>query len=459
MGKLNVEKIIAENKFNRFHFWLIFWSFIIILFDGYDIVVYGTAVPVLIEEWGLSSVEAGAMGSAGLFGMLFGAVLLGMIADRFGKKKVVILSILLFSVFTFLCGLAGSPSQFTVYRFLAGLGLGGVMPNVIAICTEYAPARLRSFVISFVLVAYSIGGMLAPVLGITLMPHFGWDSLFLVAGFPLLLIPVLLKVIPESTAYLLQKGKKDDVIRILSKVVPDVRISRDADLTVSEVVQSKVPLIGLFKNKRARSTILFWITYFMSLLMVYGLNTWLPNLMIEAGYGLNSSLAFLMVLQGGSIIGTITVAHLSMKYDFKKMLASLYALGAVAIALLGLGGYTLYIYLLVGIAGASSIGAQHLIQAYVSQYYPPNIRSTALGVASGMGRLGGCWDRRSEVFFCLYRRPFKSISSHLLFRELSPQLHWHSYQETGPMLTKSKLLQNMKINMMSNQKQEYDFAG
>lgn len=119
MGKLNVEKIIAENKFNRFHFWLIFWSFIIILFDGYDIVVYGTAVPVLIEEWGLSSVEAGAMGSAGLFGMLFGAVLLGMIADRFGKKKVVILSILLFSVFTFLCGLAGSPSQFTVYRFLA----------------------------------------------------------------------------------------------------------------------------------------------------------------------------------------------------------------------------------------------------------------------------------------------------------------------------------------------------
>lgn len=123
--------------------------------------------------------------------------------------------------------------------------------------------------------------------------------------------------------------------------------------------------------------------------MVYGLNTWLPNLMIEAGYGLNSSLAFLMILQGGSIIGTIAVARLSLKYDLRVMLAILYAIGAFAIGLLGFGGNVMYIYLLVGIAGASSIGAQHLIQAYVSQYYPPSIRSTALGIASGIGRVGG----------------------------------------------------------------------
>lgn len=351
--------------------------------------IYGTVVPVLIEEWGLTSVEAGAMGSYGLFGMLFGAILLGMLADRFGKKNVMVLSIILFSGFTVLCGFAGSPTEFSIYRFLAGLGLGGIMPNVIAICTEYAPSRLRSVVVSIVLIAYSVGGMLAPIFGITLMPNFGWELLFWFGGIPLLLLPIIFKYVPESSAFLLQKGREQDVKNILARVDDKLDLSENVELTTNDAPQSKVPVIGLFKNKRALSTILFWITYFCSLLMVYGLNTWLPNLMIEAGYGLNSSLAFLMILQGGSIIGTIAVARLSLKYDLRVMLAILYAIGAFAIGLLGFGGNVLYIYLLVGIAGASSIGAQHLIQAYVSQYYPPSIRSTALGIASGIGRVGG----------------------------------------------------------------------
>lgn len=389
MKTLNLEQTIGNTKFNRFHFWLIFWGFVIILFDGYDIVIYGTVVPVLIEEWGLTSVEAGAMGSYGLFGMLFGAILLGMLADRFGKKNVMVLSIILFSGFTVLCGFAGSPTEFSIYRFLAGLGLGGIMPNVIAICTEYAPSRLRSVVVSIVLIAYSVGGMLAPIFGITLMPNFGWELLFWFGGIPLLLLPIIFKYVPESSAFLLQKGREQDVKNILARVDDKLDLSENVELTTNDAPQSKVPVIGLFKNKRALSTILFWITYFCSLLMVYGLNTWLPNLMIEAGYGLNSSLAFLMILQGGSIIGTIAVARLSLKYDLRVMLAILYAIGAFAIGLLGFGGNVMYIYLLVGIAGASSIGAQHLIQAYVSQYYPPSIRSTALGIASGIGRVGG----------------------------------------------------------------------
>lgn len=389
MKTLNLEQTIGNTKFNRFHFWLIFWGFVIILFDGYDIVIYGTVVPVLIEEWGLTSVEAGAMGSYGLFGMLFGAVLLGMLADRFGKKNVMILSIILFSGFTVLCGFAGSPTEFSIYRFLAGLGLGGIMPNVIAICTEYAPSRLRSVVVSIVLIAYSVGGMLAPIFGITLMPNFGWELLFWIGGIPLLLLPIIFKYVPESSAFLLQKGREQEVKNILARVDDKLDLSENVELTTNDAPQSKVPVIGLFRNKRALSTILFWVTYFCSLLMVYGLNTWLPNLMIEAGYGLNSSLAFLMILQGGSIIGTIVVARLSLKYDLRVMLAILYAIGAFAIGLLGFGGNVMYIYLLVGIAGASSIGAQHLIQAYVSQYYPPSIRSTALGIASGIGRVGG----------------------------------------------------------------------
>ncbi|RLL46582.1 MFS transporter [Oceanobacillus piezotolerans] len=389
MKKINPEELIATSKFNRFHLQLIFWGFIIILFDGYDLVVYGTVVPVLIEEWNLSSVEAGAMGSYGLFGMVFGAIVLGMLADRFGRKNIMILSVFLFSFFTMLCGFTDNPTSFSIFRFLAGLGLGGVMPNVIALSTEYAPSRIRNIVVSIVLVSYSVGGMLAPLFGITLMPSLGWEVVFWIAGIPLLLIPFIYKKMPESSSYLIRKGRDKDLIRILSKVNPAVQLPKHVEFSNDDHLKTKVPFVGLFQNKRAMSTILFWTTYFMSLLMVYGLNTWLPNLMIEAGYGLNSSLAFLMVLQGGSIIGTILIARLSMKYDFRIMLALLYAIGGIAITLLGFGGNSMYIYLLVGIAGASSIGAQHLIQAYVSQYYPPAIRSTALGICSGIGRFGG----------------------------------------------------------------------
>src|SRR5699024_1454994 len=156
-------------------------------------------------------------------------------------------------------------------------------------------------VVSIVLVAYSVGGMLAPVFGLTLMPNFGWEMLFWLGGIPLLLIPLIYKKVPESSAFLLQKGRKKEVVEILSKVDDQADFSSEIEITTNDQVQSKMPIVGLFKNKRAASTLLFWVTYFMSLLMVYGLNTWLPNLMIEAGFALDSSLAFLMILQGGSI--------------------------------------------------------------------------------------------------------------------------------------------------------------
>lgn len=386
---VHLEQIIHASKFNRFHFWLVALCFLIILFDGYDLVVYGTVVPVLIKEWQLSPVEAGTIGSYGLFGMVFGAVLLGMMADRYGRKPAIILSLFLFSFFTMLCGFADNPTIFSVYRFLAGLGLGGIMPNITALLTDYAPARLKSLLVTVVLCGYSVGGMLAPVFGMTLMPVFGWEAVFWVAGTGLLFIPLIYQYVPETAARLVQTGNKKEIIRVMAKVNPEVTLSERDEFMIDHQAGAKVPVVELFRQKRAFSTILFWTTYFMSLLMVYGLNTWLPNLMIKAGYGLNSSLAFLMILQGGSIVGAITIARLSSTYDLKKMLSFLYAIGAVAMTLLGMGGNVLYIYVLVAIAGASSVGAQHLIQAYVSQYYPPSVRSTALGTASGMGRFGG----------------------------------------------------------------------
>jgi MFS transporter, AAHS family, benzoate transport protein len=389
MKTINSTEVIANSKFNRFHLGLLLWSFVIILFDGYDLVVYGTVVPSLIEEWNLSSVEAGAIGTYGLFGMMFGAIFFGTLADRIGRKNVIAITLVLFSLFTFLCGFAETPTTFSTFRFLAGLGLGGIMPNVIALLTDYAPKTMRSMIVSIVLCGYSVGGILAPLIGIFIMPTFGWESIFWFAGLPLLLLPIMYKQLPETASYLIRTGKKEKLIATLAKVSPESHFSQHDDVIDIKIQESKVPIIGLFKENRAFSTVMFWIAFFSCLLMVYGLNTWLPKLMMEAGYGLNSSLGFLIALQGGAIIGTLIIGRLCDKYGSKKMLVPMYASGAVALTLLGFGGNTFVIYLLVAIAGAATIGAQNIVQAYVSQYYPPTIRSTALGMASGVGRTGG----------------------------------------------------------------------
>lgn len=389
MKTINSTEVIANSKFNRFHLGLLLWSFLIILFDRYDLVVYGTVVPSLIEEWNLSSVEAGAIGTYGLFGMMFGAIFFGTLADRIGRKNVIAITLVLFSLFTFLCGFAETPTTFSTFRFLAGLGLGGIMPNVIALLTDYAPKTMRSMIVSIVLCGYSVGGILAPLIGIFIMPTFGWESIFWFAGVPLLFLPIMYKQLPETASYLIRTGKKEKLIATLAKVSPESHFSQNDEVLDLKIQETKVPILGLFKENRAFSTVMFWAAFFSCLLMVYGLNTWLPKLMMEAGYGLNSSLGFLIALQGGAIIGTLIIGRLCDKYGSKKMLVPMYASGAVTLTLLGFGGNTLVIYLLVAIAGAATIGAQNIVQAFVSQYYPPFIRSTALGMASGVGRTGG----------------------------------------------------------------------
>lgn len=389
MAKVNTAEIISNSKFNRFHLGLAIWGFLIILFDGYDLAVYGTVVPVLIKEWNLTTVEAGAMGSYGLFGMMFGAIFFGILADRIGRKAVIIITLTLFSLFTLLCGFAETPTMLSTYRFLAGLGLGGIMPNVIALVTDYAPKSTNIKLVSIMLTSYSVGGILAPLFGIFLMSTFGWEAIFWFAGLPLLALPLLMRQLPEAANHLIKRGKKEKLLAILSKVNPDITFDKKDEFMAIKGADSKVPVIGLFKEKRALSTFMFWIAFFSCLLMVYGLNTWLPNLMIKAGYALNSSLAFLIVLQGGAIIGTLFISQLCEKYGSKKILMPTYISGAVALTLLGFGGHTFFIMLLVAVAGFATIGAQYIINAYLSQYYPGQIRSTALGVASGVGRTGG----------------------------------------------------------------------
>ena len=180
MKKINPMNVIDDSRVHSFHIWLIVWLFIIIAFDGYDVVIYGAAVPLLIEEWGISDVTAGAIGSYTVLGTAIGAVLFGLLADKIGRKKVIIFTTFLFSFFTMLSGFANGPTLFIVCRIIAGIGLGGVMPNVIALTTEYAPRRVRTAIVSFVFCGYSVGALAAALSSRSLLPVVGWEPIFLV---------------------------------------------------------------------------------------------------------------------------------------------------------------------------------------------------------------------------------------------------------------------------------------
>src|SRR4051794_27801603 len=196
--KIDALKFIEEAKFNRFHLTLVILGLIILLFDGYDLVIYGAVVPVLMEEWSLSAIEAGALGSYALIGMAIGSMFLGTMGDKLGRKRVIIFCVLLFSLFTLLIAFTNSPLTFGICRFIAGLGLGGVMPNIISLMSDYAPKRIRATLITIMCSGYGIGGVLSAVLSMWFIQDFGWRSVFYFGAAPLLLVIPIIFLLPDS---------------------------------------------------------------------------------------------------------------------------------------------------------------------------------------------------------------------------------------------------------------------
>lgn len=388
MNSINLQQIIDQAKFNGFHLLLVFYCFLIIVFDVYDLVVFGVVLPVLMEEWNLSPVEAGMLGSYALFGMMFGAIFFGSLSDRIGRKKCIILCMLLFSTFSFLVTFSSGPTSFGIMRFIAGLGIGGLMPNAVALITEYAPQKNKSFLSTLMFSGYGVGGILAAILGVWLLPLYGWKIMFYIGTAPILAIPLIIKYVPESIGFLYQKNKKIEVLKVIQRIDASVELNA-SDSFVMPGKSDNVSIGQLFKNGRLVSTLMFWISFFMCLLMVYGLNSWLPKLMFKAGYPLGSSLMFLFALNLGGMIGAIVGGKLGDKFHLKRVLIIFLSIASISLFLLGFKGNSVSLYLLIAIAGATTIGTQILLYTYVAQYYPMDIRSTGIGWVSGVGRLGG----------------------------------------------------------------------
>ena len=278
--------------------------------------------------------------------------------------------------------------QFGVLRFIAGLGIGGVMLNVVSLMSEYSPKRSRSTLVALMFSGYAVGGMLSAGLGIWIVPTYGWQVMFFLAIVPMLAVPLIIRSLPDSVGFLLAQGKTDTVRTVMRQVAPQLMIQDQDSFSVTASPSRKAAMAELFSQGRAMSTAMFWLAFFCCLLMVYALGSWLPKLMSLAGYPLSSSLLFLMILNVGAIVGAIGGGWLSDRFSLKSVLVTFFLFGSIALVLLGYKNPMWVLYTMVAIAGATTIGSQIILYAYVAQYYPAHVRSTGLGWASGIGRNG-----------------------------------------------------------------------
>ena len=390
MRIVQTSQILAKSKFNKFHLLVFLWCFFAIAFDGFDIALYGIGLPLMIEDYNLTVVEAGAIGSYAVFGMMIGTFLLGTLSDFIGRKKVLAICMGIFSVFSLLAGLAPNATVFAIMRIISALGMGGLMPAVIAVMTEYSPKKKRALTVATMYCGYSIGSILASLIGIYLMESLGWRFLYFLGVLPLLAIPFFLKHFPESMSHLIIQKQGDKIASILNKVDPSGNYQPTDDFEYNNVKEqaSGSPVRKLFSDNRAISTIAFWVIVFSTLLMIYSLNTWLPKIMQSSGYGISSSLSFMLVLAVGQIGGSLLGGYLIEKLGHRKVLFFMFLIGAICFISLSLSSNSLILYALVTICGACTGGTQNLVNPYISEFYPREIRTTGLSAAVGVGRVG-----------------------------------------------------------------------
>jgi MFS transporter, AAHS family, benzoate transport protein len=390
MRRIIALEVVANSRFNRIHLMVYLWCFFGIAFDGYDIALYGVSLPWLMKEWNLTSIQAGAIGSYSLVGMMIGALVFAPLADKIGRKKVLAICMVLFSVFTFLGGFVNNPTTFIVIRFIAALGIGGFPANVISLMTEYSPKKNRAIIVATMYCGYSIGGIFSSLIGMYIVPEFGWRVLYWVGIIPLLVFPLFMKQFPESLSFYILKNQTKKLAEILNRIDPFGNYKENEDYQFEQVQKESkgFPVRKLFANKRAISTFAFWTAVFSCLLMVYGLNTWLPKIMQQSGYGLTSSLSFNLVLCIGQVGGSLIGGFLADKVGHRKVLVSMYVLGALCFIVLSITSNVFALYLLVALGGACTVGTQNLANPYISEFYPNEARATGIGWALGIGRIG-----------------------------------------------------------------------
>jgi AAHS family 4-hydroxybenzoate transporter-like MFS transporter len=364
----------------------------LVFFDGFDAQVIGYVAPVISNAWHLPAGALGPTFSAGLIGLMMGALGIAPLADQFGRRPIIIASTCVFGLLSLATAGASSITSLFVLRFLTGLGLGGCMPNAIALTSEYSPHRRRSMLVILMFIGFTLGSLCAGMVSTQLIQRYGWPAVFMVGGIlPLLAVLLLFFALPESIDFLVLTARKPrEIGRLMRRLAPGLSDTEGATFSVRHESTQRVSLKLLFRDECRRNTLLLWVIFFMSLLDIYLLVSWLPTTVSSTGATIRTAILVGMMLQIGGLVSSLPMGWIIDRFSARAALAPAYLVAALCIAIIGkyAGGSTLSTLLVVFGAGAGILGGQNAANAVAAMTYPTLVRSTGVGWALGIGRIG-----------------------------------------------------------------------
>lgn len=387
---IDVGALIERKNFSPLQISVVALLCLLMSLEGYDMQALAYAAPAIMREWGTERAAFGWVLSASLLGYLIGALVLTQLSDTLGRKRLLIAGTLVFSLFTLATAFATSPMEIWVFRFFAGIGVGGTMPTGIALVAEYVPTRKRGTMIGVLFVGYTLGSALGGFLAAWMVPAYGWHTVFLVGGLaPLPIITAIAIFLPESIRFLIvSNAPRTRISAIVRRLGDDAPLQGDERFTVQEDAKQKVAVVGLFSNGRAAMTTLLWFAFVASFMGHHFLTTWLPTLMSDAGLSIAWASSVGAIFQLGGTAGSLLVGMMLDRWGI-RIVAATFVFAGLFVAPLGLlTGAGPALLLLTFIAGTCVLGGQNGLNALSGSLYPTSMRASGAGWALGVGRIG-----------------------------------------------------------------------
>jgi MFS transporter, AAHS family, 4-hydroxybenzoate transporter len=388
---ISISEILDDNPFSLYQVWVCLLCFLIMFCEGYDLMVIGVTMPKIADFLHCKPAELGLAVSAGQVGPLIGAVVLGMVADKWGRRRTLIVSAFIFAVFTFMISHMTSLTDLALYRLLAGIGLGGAVPNALAFGSEWAASNKRATLATTMYAGVAVGSMAVGFLAAYMLPAYGWQSMYRLGGaMPIAIAIILIAFLPETLEYTFRGGDKAKLLKLVGRIAPNLAKEEGLEIYSAEKKMTGAPVLHLFREGRAVATILIWLAFLCSFFLLWFVAAWAPSLLRKGGatphqYGI--AFAFINI---GSLIATLLIGRLMDKFNKYNILKVFFIAAFISVVLFGLNstaGLTALSALCVAM-GFFVIGGNSGCMGLATLAYPTDLRGTGIGWAYGVGKIG-----------------------------------------------------------------------